>query len=414
MTDTLIEPVASTTPGLNEKMQLLDTEMHLIEGFEPQGEKDKHFYIRGKFATIETVNNNGRIYPRDLWEREVARYQEEIKNGTINTLMEWDHPKDRLEVDPSKAIAKITKLWIEGNFVMGEAIIFDVPMAETLKSLIKYGVQLSVSSRARGRTNTQGLVQEFELITFDFVAKPSDTAATMYGIFENFNEGNIMNDELLESMVGMVRTKDTEIQDLKDEVLIWKERLNEAKEALQTQTLTEGTQMQNPQTQDNDKIKQLNEEVQVWRDRFIQTNEKLNEAAIGNFALDPQVISRVNYTQDIFDEEQQYDMRTAASPLAQTHRHQDVALLRDTDPASSSFSGEDEVTRIAKLLVQALVQAVGRANDVGTRLDRDIDTGRTIKRYAAGIEDILRPAQNGLDAVQLRNLGMTESKSFIA
>ena len=139
MTDTLIEPVASTPPGLNEKMQLLDTEMSLIEGFEPQGEKDKHFYIRGKFATIETVNNNGRIYPRDLWEREVARYQEEIKNGTINTLMEWNHPKDRLEVDPGKAIAKITKLWIEGNFVMGEAIIFDVPMAETLKSLIKYG-----------------------------------------------------------------------------------------------------------------------------------------------------------------------------------------------------------------------------------------------------------------------------------
>ena len=400
--------------ALNEKMILLDTESSLIESFEPEGDKEKHYYIRGKFATIETVNNNGRVYPRNLWEREVTKYQDQINNGTINTLMEWDHPKDRLDVDPSLAIAKITKLWIEDNFVMGEAVVFDNPQAETLKSLIKYGVQLSVSSRARGRTNPQGIVQEFELITFDFVAKPSDSAATMYGIFENFNEGNIMNDELLESMVSMVRTKDVTIQDLKDEILIWKERLNEANE--QIPELKQTTTPEQPltgsnMTTDNEaqKIKELNEEVQVWRNRFIQANEKLNEAAIGTYELDPQNIQRASFEQDIFDEDQQYAMRTAASPLAQTHRHQDVALLRDTDPASGAFSGEDEITKIAKLLVQAL----GRHQDVGTVLDKDIDNGRDVRGYAAGIEDRLRPAENGLDQVQLRNLGMSESQSFV-
>lgn len=181
---------------------LLESPVHssLFEAFEPaSNNKEKNYYIRGKFATIEMVNNNKRFYPRALWEREVEKYQDEIKNGTINTLMEWDHPADRLEVDPSQAIGKITKLWIEGNYVMGEAVIFDTPKAEVLKSMIKHGVQISVSSRARGRVDNAGVVQEFNLITFDFVAKPSDKSATMYGLYEKYlnatneAEGNMIH-----------------------------------------------------------------------------------------------------------------------------------------------------------------------------------------------------------------------------
>ena len=436
------------TNRLTERMTILESESSLIEGFEPSA-KEKHYYIRGKFATIGAINNNGRVYSRALWEKEVARYQTEIENGTINTLMEWDHPADRLEVDPSQAIAKITRLWIDGDFVMGEAIIFDVPKAETLKSLIKYNVQMSVSSRGRGRASSDGVVQTFELITFDFVAKPSDTAATMYGIFENLNKGNIMNDELLENMVNMVRAKDLEIQDLKDEVAIWKTELNESKGEInpkESQINEDGLQDFKREIRDwvsrfdrmsesnsteletlRDEFNLVREKVEdrmdeskadetgaeVWKERYLsqlKNNKALKEAAIGNFELDDQVISRKDFSTDMEDESNEFAMRGAAENLAQTHRHQDVSLLNDTDPASLAYSGEDEVTRIARLLMQVF----GRHQDVGTVLDKDVDNGQGLSGDAAAIEDYLRHAENGLDGVQLRNLGMMESNTFIS
>lgn len=342
--------VTENTDALTEDLKILESETGIVEGFEPSGSDEKHYYIRGKFATIETLNNNKRIYPRSLWEREVAKYQSEIENGTINTLMEWDHPKDRLDVDPSKAIAKITKLWIEGDYVMGEAVIFDVPMAETLKSMIKYGVQISVSSRARGRTDSSGVVQEFNLITFDFVAKPSDKSATMYGIFENEEEQmNYENDSVLESLAGMVRTKNVIIDD-------------------------------------------LNEEIDYLRDRLAEA-ESMNEGDVLTVGLDYKHDDDYSYEHRRREEDAELIYRRAADVLSQTHRHQDVHLLKDTDPASSYYSGEDESVRILQLLSQAF----GRDKVVGALLNRDVDTGEDLSGYSTTVSDVVRDAEYGYD-----------------
>lgn len=343
--------VTENLDTLTEDLKILESETGIVEGFEPSGSDEKHYYIRGKFATIETINNNKRIYPRSLWEREVAKYQSEIENGTINTLMEWDHPKDRLDVDPSKAIAKITKLWIEGDYVMGEAVIFDVPMAETLKSMIKYGVQISVSSRARGRTDSSGVVQEFNLITFDFVAKPSDKSATMYGIFENehYEEElmNYENDSVLESLAGMVRTKNVIIDD-------------------------------------------LNEEIEYLRDRLAE-ERALNEGDVLTVDLDYQHDIEGGFEHRRREEESDLIYRRAADVLSQDHRHQDVHLLKDSDPASSYYSGEAESVRILQLLSQAF----GRDKVVGTLLGQDVDTGHDVSGYSSSVNNATRAAEYG-------------------
>lgn len=356
--------------NMTENLPILESTTGLVEGFEPNGNKEKNYYIRGKFATIEMVNNNKRFYPRRLWEREVQRYQEEIKNGTINTLMEWDHPKDRLEVDPSKAIGKITKLWIEGEYVMGEAVIFDTPMAETLKSMIKHGVQISVSSRARGRTDAAGVVQEFELITFDFVAKPSDRSATMYGIFEKEmgeflahqkEKGQLMdNDSMLESLVSMVRTKDTIISDLKDEIAILRQQMNEG-----------------------DVLSADREAMPVGTDYN-------------------------TYQNTVREEDAEFGYRRRGEGLSQTHRHQDVALLNDNDPASSVHSGEKDILKIARLLANTF----GRDNVVGALLNHDLDTGNDLNGKSADVEAQTRRAIDGYDPVSYRELKESRKQRY--
>ena len=158
---------------------------------ESTGKTSKKYKIKGIFSTIGEKNRNGRIYPRNLWETEIQKYQENFNNGSINTLMEYEHPA-RTVVDPMEAVAKITKLSIKDNYVMGEAVLLDNVKSNQLKSLIDNGVKMSVSSRGVGSVKN-GIVENFKLVTYDVVAAPSDYNATMNGLVESYhlNEGVI-------------------------------------------------------------------------------------------------------------------------------------------------------------------------------------------------------------------------------
>lgn len=152
---------------------------------ESTGKPEKKYHIRGVFSTIGVRNRNGRIYSRPLWEREVNNYQINFTNGSINTLMEVEHPP-RANVDPMEAVAKIVSLKIEGDKVMGDAVLLDNPKADQIKTLIDNGIKISVSSRACGSYDANGNVKEFKLITYDIVANPSDYNATMNGVCESY------------------------------------------------------------------------------------------------------------------------------------------------------------------------------------------------------------------------------------
>lgn len=158
---------------------------------ESTGKTEKKYKIKGIFSTIGEKNRNGRIYPPEIWKSQVEEYQKEIERGTNNCLMEFEHPA-RSKVDIMEAVARITKLSIDKNHVMGEAVLLDNPKANQLKSLIDNGVKLSVSSRGAGSV-VDSVVRNFHLITYDIVSEPSDYNATMNGVCESYqlNEGVI-------------------------------------------------------------------------------------------------------------------------------------------------------------------------------------------------------------------------------
>lgn len=155
---------------------------------ESTGIVERKYYIRGIFSTIGQKNRNGRIYPLSEWQKAVDKYQENFTNGTFNTLMEWEHPA-RNTVDPMQAVAKINKLFIEGDYVIGEAVLLNNEKANQLKTLIDNGIKISVSSRGTGMVQG-GIVSDYELITYDLVSEPSDYNATMNGICESYSMVN--------------------------------------------------------------------------------------------------------------------------------------------------------------------------------------------------------------------------------
>lgn len=107
-------------------------------------------WIEGVFMQAEMVNRNGRLYPKSVLEKSVAKYiQEQVSCG--QALGELNHPS-RPFVDPLHAAILIEKLWWEGNNVMGRARIIEGDGAEGDKTaaLIRAGWIPGVSSRGLG------------------------------------------------------------------------------------------------------------------------------------------------------------------------------------------------------------------------------------------------------------------------
>jgi len=191
----------------------------------------KTYVIKGTFSSPGKKNRNGRVYSEQIWEHNVQRYQEEIKNNSINTLAELEHPA-RTTVNPWEAVAKTRLLEMRGGVVYGEMEILNNNSKETnqLKALIEAGVKIGVSTRGVGRLKGQ-IVEEYQLVTTDIVSNPSDYGANLQGfsesmIFESKNfqieDGRITCDDNGCTLI------DTEVNEAKE--VNEANKVNEAKE----------------------------------------------------------------------------------------------------------------------------------------------------------------------------------------
>ena len=147
----------------------------------------KKMYIEGVFLQSELRNRNGRVYPFNVLEREVGRYNEEYVK-TKRALGELGHP-DGPTVNLDRVSHRITELRAEGTNFYGKAQILDTPMGKIAKNLLDEGVQLGVSSRGMGsidkREDANYVMDDFMLATAaDIVADPSAPDAFVNGIME--------------------------------------------------------------------------------------------------------------------------------------------------------------------------------------------------------------------------------------
>ena len=137
-------------------------------------------FLTGVMQRAGEKNGNGRVYPREILEREVENYSKIVKER--RALGELDHPDDSV-VNLKNASHMITEVWWDGNDVMGKAQILNTPSGQVLKELCNAGVKLGISSRGLGSVSEQMgqtiVEDDFQLICFDFVSEPSTAGAFM-------------------------------------------------------------------------------------------------------------------------------------------------------------------------------------------------------------------------------------------
>tara|TARA_B100000963_G_scaffold195085_2_gene169776 strand:- start:21193 stop:21846 length:654 start_codon:yes stop_codon:yes gene_type:complete len=149
------------------------------------GKKD--YFIEGIFMQSEIKNRNGRIYPKEVIQNEVKRYNKEFVNKD-RAFGELGHPEGPT-INLDKVSHLITKLEEDGNNFVGRAKILSTPNGQIVKNLIDDGAKLGVSSRGLGSLESKGNAQyvkdDFQLATAgDIVADPSAPEAFVEGIME--------------------------------------------------------------------------------------------------------------------------------------------------------------------------------------------------------------------------------------
>ena len=175
---------------------------YIIEEKE-NGKKD--YKIKGIFMQADIKNRNGRVYPMEVLNKEVKRYNKEYINEK-RAFGELGHP-DGPTVNLERASHMITALYPDAKNYIGEAKILSTPMGSIVKNLMDEGAKLGVSSRGMGSLDQKNGVNyvrnDFYLATAaDIVADPSAPNAFVEGIMEGkewiWNNGLIKEADVAE------------------------------------------------------------------------------------------------------------------------------------------------------------------------------------------------------------------------
>ena len=138
----------------------------------------KATFLTGVMQKCDTVNGNGRVYPRNVLEKEIKNYKKIVDER--RALGELDHPDDSV-INLKNASHMVIDIWMDGDSVMGKVQVLGTPAGQVLKALVDAGVKLGISSRGLGSTkekNGETIVEDdFQLICFDFVSEASTPGA---------------------------------------------------------------------------------------------------------------------------------------------------------------------------------------------------------------------------------------------
>lgn len=184
------------------------------------GKKD--YFIEGVFMQSEIKNRNGRVYPKEVMQKEVNRYRKEFVEQD-RAFGELGHPEGPT-INLDKVSHLITKLEEDGNNYVGRAKILSTPNGMIVRNLIDDGAKLGVSSRGLGSLEQKGGSQivkdDFQLATAgDIVADPSAPEAFVNGIMEGvewiYQNGRLTAQEIDEMQTEIRSAKSNKLEEVK-------------------------------------------------------------------------------------------------------------------------------------------------------------------------------------------------------
>ena len=186
-------------------VKLITEQIQDVEILREEDEKSgkKNYKLKGIFLQGDIKNRNGRIYPVEVLEKEVARYNKDFINENRG-YGELGHPEGPT-VNLERVSHMVTSLKRDGKNFVGEAKVMSTPMGKIVSNIMDDGGKLAVSSRGMGsltkKNGANYVNDDFYLATAaDIVADPSAPNAFVEGIMEGkewvWNNGLLQEQEV--------------------------------------------------------------------------------------------------------------------------------------------------------------------------------------------------------------------------
>ncbi len=188
-------------------VKLITEQVQDVQILKEEDEKTgkKNYKLKGIFLQGDIKNRNGRVYPVEVLEKEVKRYNKEFieQNRGYGELGHPEGPTVNLE----RVSHMVTSLERDGKNFIGEAKVMSTPMGKIVENIMDDGGKLAVSSRGMGsleqKNGTNYVKNDFYLATAaDIVADPSAPQAFVQGIMEGkewiWNNGVLKEVEIAE------------------------------------------------------------------------------------------------------------------------------------------------------------------------------------------------------------------------
>ena len=169
-------------------MKLISESLENVKFLKEEDDNGKKNYkIKGVFMQGGIKNRNGRVYPVEVLQKEIERYNEKFVDEN-RAYGELGHPEGPT-VNLDRVSHMVTSLKQDGKDFIGEAKIMDTPMGKIVKNIMDEGGKLGVSSRGMGsleqKNGANYVKPDFMLAAAaDIVADPSAPNAFVQGIME--------------------------------------------------------------------------------------------------------------------------------------------------------------------------------------------------------------------------------------
>jgi hypothetical protein len=151
--------------------------------------------LEGVIQRAGAKNQNGRVYSKDILEREIENY----KKGPIaerRALGELDHPDSSI-INLNNVCINMLDIWWDGDDVVGKLEVLSTPSGNIIKELFANNITVGISSRGMGSVQeSQGILrvqEDFEILCWDMVSNPSTHGAYMRPTSLNESVGTKVN-----------------------------------------------------------------------------------------------------------------------------------------------------------------------------------------------------------------------------
>jgi len=196
---------------MSKELQVIQEEIRDSELI-VEGEGDaKSYYIQGIFMQSEKMLGNQRRYPKPVLQEAVNDYTTHYI-GRNRGYGELGHPSSP-QINLERVCVLTQEIKEDGNNFIGKAkVVEDLPYGKIVKTFLKEGVKLGVSSRGIGHVKNSVVQNGFRLkAAIDVVADPSAPDAYVDCLVENKiwieDETGVLVEKLVDEVKSRRNTK---------------------------------------------------------------------------------------------------------------------------------------------------------------------------------------------------------------